>query len=237
MRRALLFVLLVQIAMLVAGQAMARENPRLERIEWTDIWVASADQSDLPKVLMMGDSITRGYFDDVDKDLAGKAHCARFATSMFLSNPDYLETLKMILGRYRFSVIHINNGLHGWSGYTEEQYRQALPKLMATLQKYGNGATIIWATSTPRRNAQNPAQLAPDNGRLLERNRIAVEYMNQRGITVDDLYSLVADHPEYYNLPKDSTHFNAQGRALEGQQVSKFILEALSGKTTAEGRR
>jgi lysophospholipase L1-like esterase len=129
-------------------------------------------------------------------------------------------------------VIHINNGLHGWK-YTEEQYRQSLPKLMATLTKYGKGAVIIWATSTPRRNAQIPAQLATDNGRVMERNRIAVEYMNQHGIAVDDLYSLVADHPEYYNLPKDATHFNPQGRALQGKQVSEIILKALVSKSAA----
>jgi len=156
---------------------------------------------------------------------------------MFVSNPDYIATLKIILMRYRFSVIHINNGLHGWDGYTEEQYREALPKLMSTLKKYGQGAVIVWATTTPRRNPQNSAELATDNGRVLERNRIAVEYMKQHGIAVDDLYSLVAGHPEYYNLPRDSTHFNAQGRALEGEQVSRYILQALTGKSGGDKRR
>jgi hypothetical protein len=237
MRRVLLSMLFVSVVMLMAECAPAKENPRLERIEWSDIWVAGADQGELPRVLMVGDSITQGYFRDVEKDLTGKAYCAKYATSMFMSNPDFLETLKIILRRYRFNVIHINNGLHGWTGYTEEQYRQALPKLMDTLKKYGQGAALIWATSTPRRNPQNPARLAADNGRVKERNRIAVEYMRQRGIAIDDLYSLVADHPEYYNLPQDATHFNAQGRALEGAQVSKTILEVLSNPAPAGKRK
>ena len=228
MREVLLAIIFVPVAMMTVQSAPAKENPRLERIEWTDIWVAGADQSDLPKVLMVGDSIARGYFNDVEKHLSGEAHCARFATSMFMSNPDYLATLKIILGRHRFSVIHVNNGLHGWEGYSEEQYRQALPKLMETLRKYGQGAVIVWATATPRRDQQNQTQLSSDNGRVLERNRIAVEYMKQHGIAVDDLYSLVADHPEYYSLPLDTTHFNYRGRALEGEQVSKYILQALT---------
>jgi len=52
------------------------------------------------------------------------------------------------------------------------------------------------------------APLVTDNEKVKERNRIAVEYMTQHGIEVDDLFSLVAEHPEYYNLPQDGNHFN-----------------------------
>jgi hypothetical protein len=232
MRKTLILVLLIQVGVMVGERAQAKENPKLERTEWSDIWLYDADQNALPRVLLVGDSIVRGYFDAVRKNLEGKAYCDRYATSMFLGNPDYLEELKIILNRYRFSVIHINNGLHGW-GYTEEQYRQSLPKLMDTLKKYGKGAVIIWATTTPRRNVQKPAELATDNQRVMERNRIAVEYMTRHGIEVDDLYNLVADHPEYYNLPQDATHFNPHGQAVEGKQISELILRSLTSRTAA----
>lgn len=227
-----ILTLLLSVGLTLTNRTLASENPQLEKTEWSDIWLADANQNDLPRVLMVGDSIAQGYFRDVEKDLAGKAYCAKYATSKFLGNPDYLDELMLILKRYQFQVIHVNNGLHGWT-YTEEQYRQALPKLMRTLAKYGKGATIVWATSTPRRNPQNTAQLAVDNNRVLERNRIAVDYMKRHGIAVDDLYSLVADHPEYYNLPQDVTHFNASGRAMEGKQVSEIILRSLQGKSAA----
>ena len=232
MRKMLLFILLVQAGVMAGQRAEAKEKPLLESTEWNDIWVYDATQNDLPRVLLVGDSIVRGYFDAVRKDLTGKAYCARYATSMFMSNPDYLDELKLILKRYRFSVIHINNGLHGW-GYTEEQYRQALPKLMEILTKYGRGASIIWATTTPRRTVEMVAPLVTDNEKVKERNRIAVEYMTQHGIEVDDLFGLVAEHPEYYNLPKDGTHFNVQGQTVEAKQISEIILRALAGKTAA----
>ena len=232
MRKAMLFVLILQVGVMTTQRARATEKIKLEKTEWSDIWLADANQSDLPRVLMVGDSIAQGYFRDVDKDLSGKAYCAKFATSKFLGNPDYLDELKLILKRYRFSVIHINNGLHGWT-YTEEDYRQALPKLIQTLKKYGKGAAIVWATTTPRRNFKKPAELAIDNNRVLERNRIAVEYMTKHGIAVDDLYTVVADHPEYYNLPQDATHFNSEGRAIEARQVSEVILRYLTGKSVA----
>ena len=50
------------------------QEPIRERIEWADIWVTDADKNDLPRVLLIGDSITRGYFDGVEKQLAGKAY-------------------------------------------------------------------------------------------------------------------------------------------------------------------
>ena len=232
MRKMLLLILLVQAGVMASQRAQAKEKPLLEGTEWNDIWVYDATQNDLPRVLLVGDSIVRGYFDAVRKDLAGQAYCARYATSMFLGNPDYLDELKIIWKRYRFSVIHINNGLHGW-GYTEEQYRQALPKLMETLKKYGKGAVVIWATTTPRRSPEMVAPLVTDNEKVKERNRIAVEYMTQHGIAVDDLFGLVAEHPEYYNLPQDGTHFNAQGQAVEGKQISEIILRSLTSKTAA----
>ncbi len=175
MRKALFFICLVQLGLTGIQLAQAEENPRLEKIEWTDIWVTNASQNDLPRVLLVGDSITRGYFPAVEKDLAGKANCARYTTSMFLGNPDYLAELKIILHRYQFSVIHINNGLHGWD-YTEDQYRQSLPKLMDTVKKYGKGAVVIWATTTPRRSNENPARarpgFRPGEGKESSRRRI-----------------------------------------------------------------
>jgi hypothetical protein len=224
MRKLLILLFTVQASMMVSRSVGAKEKLLSEAIEWTDIWVPGANSGDLPRVLLVGDSIVRGYFDTVDKALAGKAYCARYATSMALQNPDYLDQLKVLLKRYQFRVIHINNGLHGWD-YTEEQYQKSLPRLIETLKKYGKGAVVIWATTTPRRSREAPAQLAPDTNRVQERNRLAVEYMARHGIQVDDLYALVADHPEYYSA--DRTHFNEQGRALEGNQVAEAILRNL----------
>ena len=63
--------------LLLASAAVAAEKPILERIEWSDIWVTNADKDDLPRVLLVGDSITRQYFKTVEKALDGKANCAR----------------------------------------------------------------------------------------------------------------------------------------------------------------
>ena len=33
-----------------------------ESIEWCDIWISHADETNLPRVLLIGDSITRAYY-------------------------------------------------------------------------------------------------------------------------------------------------------------------------------
>ena len=64
--------LFVLFAMLMTTHFASADEPIRERIEWADIWVTDADKDDLPRVLLIGDSITRGYFSDVEKRLAGQ---------------------------------------------------------------------------------------------------------------------------------------------------------------------
>jgi hypothetical protein len=44
-----------------------------ESIEWCDIWISHANETNLPRVLLIGDSITRAYYPEVEKRLEGKA--------------------------------------------------------------------------------------------------------------------------------------------------------------------
>ncbi|NLX96111.1 MAG: SGNH/GDSL hydrolase family protein [Rhodopirellula sp.] len=147
-----LITVLFAIAPLV--HLVSAEEPIRERIEWADIWVTDADKDDLPRVLLIGDSITRGYFGEVEKALAGKAYFARLTTSKCVSDPFFPDEVQLLLKQYRFAVIHFNNGLHGW-GYTEEQYRDGLVRLLETFEKHAAGAKLIWATTTPVREASN----------------------------------------------------------------------------------
>ena len=103
---------------------------RRERIEWVDIWVADAQETDKPRLLMIGDSITRGYYDTVAKSLDGVMSCARIAGSKFLSDPGWARELELVLADYAFDVIHFNNGLHGWD-FSEAEYADALPAAIA----------------------------------------------------------------------------------------------------------
>jgi hypothetical protein len=157
------------------------DEPVRERIEWIDIWVTDADKDDLPRVLLVGDSITRGYFGAVEKHLAGKAYCARLTTSKCVSDPTFNDDLKLMLKQYQFSVIHFNNGLHGW-GYTEDQYRDGLLKTVAAVKEHAGDAKLIWATTTPVREKANLETFAERTDRVKVRNKLASEIMTEQQV-------------------------------------------------------
>jgi len=55
-----------------------RYGPAFARIhEWCDIWISHANETKLPRVLLIGDSIARDYYPEVERRLAGKAFVAR----------------------------------------------------------------------------------------------------------------------------------------------------------------
>jgi hypothetical protein len=207
----------------------AQEEPELvrERIEWCDIWITNADRETLPRVLMIGDSITRGYFGGVEKALAGKANCARLTTSRCVCDPVFFAELKLVLPQYPWAVIHFNNGLHGF-GYSESQYRRAFARLMRALEQHAPNARLVWATTTAVRDRDDLSRLSPTTERVRQRNHIAAEFVTEAGLPVDNLFRLVVDRPEFY--AGDGVHFNAEGKAAQVKQVTASILPCLPVK-------
>jgi len=216
------------ISILAIAQLGHAQEPIREPIEWLDIWVTDADKNDLPRVLLVGDSITKGYFRKVEKRLAGKAYCARLTTSKCVADPSLLDEVQLVLKQYRFAVIHFNNGLHG-AGYTKDQYRSGLLRLMDAFKKHAAGAELIWATTTPIRKRDNLQQIDKRTKMAIARNQVAADIMNQRGVPTDDLYGLVEAHPEF--SADDGIHYNGKGRAAQGEQVAKSVSRRLSLET------
>jgi len=213
-------------ALLAAGVALG-EGPVRENIEWCNVWVVGANQKDLPKVLLIGDSIVMGYYQRVADGLKGKAYCARLATSKSLGDPALLEEVRLVLNQGPFDVVHFNNGLHGW-GYTENQYEDAFPQLLALLKQHAPKAKLIWATTTPVRRAKQMQQVDALTERVRARNEIAEDLVKKAGIPIDDLFQLVEKHPEYYSA--DGVHFNKDGVAVLAGQVTGSIEKLLGGK-------
>ena len=175
-------------------------------------------------MLLIGDSITGGYGQQVADGLKGKASVARLTTSKSIGDPALLAEVALVLDQCRFDVVHFNNGLHGW-GYSEDEYQKHFPELVATIRKHAPKAKLIWATITPMRQSGKLDVIAEGTKRVLARNKIAEGIVTKEGIAVDDLYGLVKDHPEYWS--NDGVHFNGKGVAVEAEQVAKRILENL----------
>ncbi|MCE5302455.1 MAG: SGNH/GDSL hydrolase family protein [Planctomycetaceae bacterium] len=229
-------LLALTVSGLVLSQVAAAQSPASlrEDIEWCRIWIECAAKHDLPRVLLIGDSICVGYQETVSQELAGKAHVAMCASSSALGDPLLLDQIKLLLTNYPVDVIHFNVGLHGWY-YSEEDYRKELPKLLEVLRKNAPNAKLIWATSTPMRpDPKNTGK----NKRIERRNQAAAAVMAGQGVTVDDLFGLVqkmakdaASQADSKKQPgpwrDDGIHYLPEARTLQGKQVAKSVLEVL----------
>ena len=61
----------VILSLLLPPSIAAAAPPAREAIEWCDIWISHANETNLPRVLLIGDSIARDYYPEVEKRLAG----------------------------------------------------------------------------------------------------------------------------------------------------------------------
>jgi hypothetical protein len=209
-----------------AVRADAPSAPSLrETIEWIDYWDPQANKSDLPRVLLLGDSITRGYYDVVASELKGKAIVVRFATSHWISDPMLLAEIALVLDNNKFDVIHFNNGMHGWQ-HSEDEYKAAFPVYLATIRQHAPSAKLIWATTTPVTMSGKPEQLDPKTERVKVRNSIAHGFVTEAGIPEDDLFSFVLPHPEYHDM--GGVHYLDAGKQAEGKEVAAQIEKLLT---------
>jgi len=194
-----------------------------EEIEWT--WEVRPPHPDpaLPNVLLLGDSISRGYFPDVTKNLTGIANVYLMASSTSVGDPRIERQIEEFaeMEKVRFRVVHFNNGMHGWN-YTEAQYKSAFPGYLHAVRALidKNGA-LIWASTTPVRS---DADTGATNPRVDQRNQIARQFVAAAGIPIDDQFSLMLQHQD---LHQDSVHFNSAGAKIQADQVTAMVRAAL----------
>jgi lysophospholipase L1-like esterase len=215
--------------MLPAAIAQAPKAPArksiLETIEWT--WAAKPDAPDpaLPNVLLLGDSITRGYYPEVTKLLAGRANCYLFATSAASGDPRLIHQIDdyFVMMPLKFAVIHFNNGMHGWK-YTEAAYGSSLPLLVETLRAKSHGAKLVWATTTPVHAADSGGATNP---RIDQRNAASLRTMQRFHIPIDDQHALMAGHDDLHN---GSVHYAEAGSTVQAEQVQQVIEKLLPAR-------
>ncbi len=189
------------------------------------------DVPGLPRVLLIGDSISIGYTLDTRKLLAGKANVHRIPTN---GGPTTNGTanLSKWLGDGKWDVIHFNWGLHdlkfmpdGKHQVEVEAYEKNLRELVKQLKT--TGAKLIWCTTTPVPTADmNPPRKTED---VLTYNAAAKKVMDENGVAIDDLNAWAAKDIAKIQRPAN-VHFTPEGSAYLAQQVARSIEAALPKK-------
>ena len=184
-------------------------------------WDYVEDNPGLPRVLLLGDSISRGYTLGVRNALVGKANILR-APANCGSTVVALEKLELWLDGGDWDLIHFNFGIHDRST-ADPVYLANLQTIIDRLRL--TGATLIWGRTTPSMDGQNAEGYTPE--RCCELNALADELMRKNNIVINDLYSLVADRLEELQLPKN-VHFSDAGNVVLGRWVSECIESVLA---------
>jgi hypothetical protein len=197
---------------LTMGLNAAAERKR-ESTEWSIIYWFNANQTKLPRILLVGDSICNGYQSFVKGKLKDVAYTSFYATSKCVTDRSYIKELTHVLDEYDYAVIHFNNGLHSL-GTDRKEWESALRDVMKTLKTKGKGAKLVFATSTPLKKPDMTAKAK-------ELNAIAERVMKDEGVPINDLFALM--DPQDRALWSDTYHYHKEGREMQAKQVAKTI--------------
>ena len=229
--KTIIFVLLAGVLVFVAAtpasaQDNKKENPVLAPIE---------DDPALPRVLIIGDSISMGYTLPTRKLLQGKANLHRPPTNCGPTTKG-LSEIDDWLGEGKWDVIHFNWGLHDLKYMNEkgqlvaveqgkqqvpiEQYTKNLDELVKRLKQ--TGATLIWRNTTPVPEGAK-GRLPAD---AVNYNVAAARVMAAHKVQIHDLWSFAKEHEKQIQQPRN-VHYTKEGSEKLADQVAKVIQAAL----------
>lgn len=189
------------------------------------------DVPGLPRVLIIGDSISMGYTLPLRKLLEGKANVHRIPANGGPTSRS-LASIDKWLGSGTWDLIHFNWGIHdlkhmpdGKRQVEVADYEANLRKLVAKMK--ATGAKLIWASTTPIPEGElNPVRTF---GKVPEYNEIAAKVMKEAGITINDLNAWMTPRFEEFHKPKD-LHYIDAGSEFLAQKVAAEITKALDLK-------
>lgn len=106
------------------------------------------ERKGLPRVLLIGDSISGGYRSGVQAGLGGAANVTWLTMCYCVSTPNFMKILDLCLCDAEYSVIHFNNGLHSCQT-RPEVYEAKLREALELIRRRQPKAKIVWARTTP----------------------------------------------------------------------------------------
>lgn len=211
------------------AKAKRAPNPAFAPIE---------DVAGLPRVLLIGDSISIGYTLHVRELLKGKANVHRIPTNGGPTS-NGVANLGKWLGDSKWNVIHFNFGLHdlvymgpdGKRGVDPKlpgahhqvalpDYEKNLTGIVTTLKS--TGAKLIWCNTTPV--PEGTTNRVADES--VQFNAAAAAVMETAGVPINDLHSHAQARLAEVQLPAN-VHFSDPGSAYLAEKVAAEIEKAL----------
>lgn len=196
-----------------------------------DAWAYVQDEPALPRVLIIGDSISRAYTTTVRQALKGKANVHR-APANCGPTARFLEFGEIWLnqnGRNTWDFVVVNFGIH--DGKDPKGYEERLRKIFARLK--GTAAKkIFWVRTTPW-GKDGAVFENPEADASWITNPISDRLVAEEGLAVIDAHSVMAPLIASALNRKDFTHWTPEAYNTLGKAVTNALAPALTSAATA----
>jgi len=241
--RILLSLVIVLLSGFLAGSTHAQEakpkpkpsakrppNPAFAKVQ---------DVPGLPRVLLIGDSISIGYTVAVQELLKGKANVHRIPTNGGPSS-NGVANIKEWLGDSKWDVIHFNFGLHDLVYMGPDGARLVEPSLPGAKhqvplpdyeknltaivqQLQATGAKVIWCNTTPVPEGTK-GRIADES---IQFNEVAAKVMQAANVPTNDLHRHAKAKLTEVQLPAN-VHFTPEGSKYLAEKVAAEIQKLLN---------
>lgn len=222
-------------------------DPSADVLRYTPRTDFGMEDPRLPRVLIIGDSISGHYLYELRELMRGKANVIgessmsprsppekyrwsrlgpRFYRADWASKDDDLKNFLAVQGP--FDIVHFNNGIHNFSRANpgdEKPYAEQLRKVVAAIR--ASGAVCLFANSTGT-VADNTIPKSPRYlTNCLAFNAAAEAVMKELNVPVTDIHGLI--QPRIKELiSSDLIHPKAEASPLMAELIAKRLNETLA---------
>ena len=192
---------------------------------------------ELPKVVLVGDSIRLGYAPEVARRLSGKAIVVSPSENCG-DSANLLSHLDEWVLRQKPDIVHLNCGLHdlkrskadGHYQVELEKYGENLRRIVHRIRATTDAA-LVFADTTPildERHSKRGAEFDRTEADVRRYNDKAFAIMGELGVPVDALHWVVEEGGAATMLGPDGTHYTPAGSERIAEAVADCVLRHLT---------
>ncbi|MCM1038082.1 MAG: SGNH/GDSL hydrolase family protein [Ruminococcus sp.] len=196
-----------------------------EKIEWLNYWIESANEREKKRILILGDSVARGYRPVLNRMVEQAGYVVDLlAMSYSIFDLSLINEIKHFIDSvgYQYCFIIFNLGSH--HGYSlkikentdlQEAYYRKLDDILRLITKMSR--KIITVSGTPERTSDKEAH----NDEIQSRNSILKAISYKYKCNYVDLYSQMYNNKDFPLI--DLFHFSDNGYEYIAYELSKAL--------------
>ncbi len=221
-----------------------RSAERMRNFSGDQYFMQRAEIKDpaLPRILVIGDSISMGYRGFIAEHFKGKAYVDYWVgggtDDMEGEKASGRSAWKGVLSNGPYDVVTWNSmALHAWpkpERCPEATYAARMTRAVEFITNNAPDSKFIWVRTTPWRTtptAGRPTLYTAENERIIRFNRMTDEIMAHDKIPEVDLYGLCETKlGTVAEGSQDAVHWNAEVARLMAAEIIKEIEKVLSAR-------